>query len=81
MAKANPKAQWGSVISRANHAEKYLRWFVDFCPVPIAMFDSNLDYILVSQPWVKMLGIPRLKLIGTNLYESLPIAIAHRHGL
>ncbi|WP_323262991.1 ATP-binding protein [Pseudanabaena galeata] len=81
MAKANPKTQWGSVISRANHAEKYLRWFVDFCPVPIAMFDSNLDYILVSQPWVKMLGIPRLKLIGTNLYESLPIAIAHRHGL
>ncbi|MBD2315457.1 ATP-binding protein [Phormidium tenue] len=81
MAKANPKAQWGSVLSRANHVEKYLRWFVDFCPVPIAMFDSNLDYVLVSQPWVKMLGIPRLKLIGTNLYESLPIAIAHRHGL
>lgn len=81
MAKANPKAQWGSVLSRANHAEKYLRWFVDFCPVPIAMFDSNLHYILVSQPWVKMLGIPRLKLVGTSLYESLPKAIAHKHGL
>ncbi|GBO52847.1 two-component sensor histidine kinase [Pseudanabaena sp. lw0831] len=45
------------------------------------MFDRNLHYILVSQPWVKMLGIPRLKLIGTSLYESLPKAIAHRHGL
>ena len=81
MAIANPKAQWGSVLNRANHAEKYLRWFVEFCPVPIAMFDSNLHYILVSQPWVKMLGIPRLKLIGTNLYDSLPKAVAHRQGL
>ncbi len=81
MANANPKAQWGSVSNRTNHVEKYLRWFVDFCPVPIAMFDHNLHYILVSQPWVKMLGIPRLKLIGTSLYESLPKVIAHRHGL
>ena len=81
MANANPKAHWGSVLNRANHAEKYLRWFVEFCPVPIAMFDHNLHYILVSQPWVKMLGIPRLKLIGTSLYESLPKAIANREGL
>ncbi len=81
MANANPKTQWGSVLNRANHVEKYLRWFVEFCPVPIAMFDHNLHYVLVSQPWVKMLGIPRLKLIGTNLYASLPKAIAHRHGL
>ena len=81
MPKANPKTQWGSVLNRANHVEKYLRWFVEFCPVPIAMFDRNLHYILVSQPWVKTLGIPRLKLIGTSLYESLPKAIAHRHGL
>ena len=81
MAKANPKAQWGSVANRANHAEKYLRWFVEFCPVSIAMFDCDLNYILVSQPWVKMLGIPRLKLIGTNIYDSLPSVIAHRYGL
>ncbi|ELS34672.1 MULTISPECIES: ATP-binding protein [Pseudanabaena] len=81
MAKANPKAQWGTILTRANHAEKYLRWFVEFCPVPIAMFDRDMNYILVSQPWVKMLGIPRLKLIGTNLYDSLPRAIAHKNGL
>jgi two-component system NtrC family sensor kinase len=81
MAIANPKAQWGSVLNRANHAEKYLRWFVEFCPVPIAMFNSDLNCILVSQPWVKMLGVPRLKLIGTNLYHSLPKAIVHRQGL
>ena len=81
MAKANPEAQWGSVLNRANYADKYLRWFAEFCPVPIAMFDSNLNYILVSQPWVKMLGVPRLKLIGTSLYASLPKAIAERHGL
>ncbi|WP_055074236.1 ATP-binding protein [Pseudanabaena sp. 'Roaring Creek'] len=81
MAKANPKAQWGTILTRANHAEKYLRWFVEFCPVPIAMFDCDMNYILVSQPWVKMLGIPRLKLIGTNLYDSLPRAIAHKNGL
>lgn len=82
MAKANPKAQWGSsVLNRANYAEKYLRWFAEFCPVPIAMFDDTLHYILVSQPWVKMLGVPRLRLIGTNLYDSLPAAIAHKHGL
>ena len=81
MIKANPKVHWGLVGNRANHAEKYLRWFVEFCPVAIAMFDCDLRYILVSQPWVKMLGIPRLKLIGTNIYDSLPSAIAHRHGL
>ena len=81
MEKANPKAQWGSITHRANHAEKYLRWFVEFCPMAIAMFDCDLNYILVSQPWVKMLAVPRLKLIGTNLYDSLPSAIAHRQGL
>ncbi|PZU97720.1 MAG: hypothetical protein DCE90_06470 [Pseudanabaena sp.] len=81
MTKANPKAPWGAVAHRANHAEKYLRWFVEFCPVPIAMFDDNLHYVLVSQPWVKMLGIPRLKLIGTNIYESIPDAAKHRQGL
>ncbi|PZV16200.1 MAG: PAS domain-containing sensor histidine kinase [Pseudanabaena sp.] len=81
MAKANSQTHWGAVLNRSNHSEKYLRWFVEFCPVPIAMFDSNLRYILVSQPWVKMLGIPRLKLIGTSLYDSLPMAIAHRQGL
>jgi PAS domain S-box-containing protein len=81
MAKANPKAPWGTVINRANHAEKYLRWFVEFCPVAIAMFDCDLNYILVSQPWVKMLGIPRLRLVGTNIYDTLPNAIAHKTGL
>ncbi|WP_271253057.1 ATP-binding protein [Pseudanabaena sp. Chao 1811] len=81
MAKANPKAPWVTTTNRANHAEKYLRWFVDFCPSAIAMFDCNLNYVLVSQPWVKMLGIPRLKLIGTNIYESLPVALSHRQGL
>ena len=81
MARANPKAQWESILNRANHAEKYLRWFVEFCPVPIAMFDRDLHYILLSQPWVKMLGIPRLKLIGTNLYDFLPQAIAQKQGL
>lgn len=81
MAKANLKAPWGAVTNRANHAEKYLRWFVEFCPVPIAMFDCNLHYVLVSQPWVKMLGIPRLKLVGTNIYESIPDAVNHRQGL
>jgi PAS domain S-box-containing protein len=81
MAKANPKLQWGAVANRANQAEKYLRWFVEFCPVPIAMFDYDLRYILVSQPWVKMLGIPRLKLIGTDIHDSLAITQAHQQGL
>ncbi|OIP77337.1 MAG: hypothetical protein AUK48_04100 [Oscillatoriales cyanobacterium CG2_30_44_21] len=81
MAKANPKAPWGAVANRANHAERYLRWFVEFCPVPIAMFDENLHYVLVSQPWVKMLGIPRLKLIGTSIFDSIPDAVKHRQGL
>jgi len=81
MAKANPKLQWGAVANRANQAEKYLRWFVEFCPVPIAMFDCDLRYILVSQPWVKMLGIPRLKLIGSDINESLAIAQSHLQGL
>ena len=81
MAKANPKLQWGAVANRANQAEKYLRWFVEFCPVPIAMFDCDLRYILVSQPWVKMLGIPRLKLIGTDIHNSLAITQAHQQGL
>jgi PAS domain S-box-containing protein len=81
MAKANPKLQWGAVANRANQAEKYLRWFVEFCPVPIAMFDCDLRYILVSQPWVKMLGIPRLKLIGTDIHDSIAITQAHQQGL
>ena len=78
MAKTNLKTQWES---RVSYAEKYLRCFVDFCPVPIAMLDCNLRYVLVSQAWVKLLGVPRLKLIGTGIYDSLPIALNHRHAL
>jgi two-component system NtrC family sensor kinase len=78
MAKTNLKTQWES---RVSYAEKYLRSFVDFCPVPIAMLDCNLRYVLVSQAWVKLLSIPRLKLVGTSIYDSLPIALNHRHAL
>jgi PAS domain S-box-containing protein len=78
MAKSNIKANWES---RTSYAEKYLRWFVDYCPVPIAMFDYNLRYILVSQSWVKMLGTPRLKLIGRNIDEFLPISPVHKLGI
>ena len=81
MTNANPKVPWVPIVNRANHAEKYLRWFVEFCPVPIAMFDCNLHYVLVSQPWIKLLGIPRLKLIGTNIYASIPDAVKHHQGL
>jgi PAS domain S-box-containing protein len=81
MVKANPNAQWEKLSRRSNQGEKYLRWFVDFCPAAIAMFDSDLNYILVSQPWVKMLAIPRLKLIGTNIYTTLSIPPIQRNEL
>jgi PAS domain-containing protein len=81
MVKANPNAQWEKLSRRSNQGEKYLRWFVDFCPAAIAMFDSDLNYILVSQPWVKMFGIPRLKLIGTNIYTTLSIPPILRNEL
>ena len=81
MVKANPNAQWEKLSRRSNQGEKYLRWFVDFCPAAIAMFDSDLNNILVSQPWVKMLAIPRLKLIGTNIYTTLSIPPIQRNEL
>ena len=85
MAKANqrvnPEAQWEAIANHAHRAEQYLRWFVEFCPMAIAMFDCDLRYILVSQPWSKMLAIPRLKMIGKKLEDTLPIAIDHKHEL
>ncbi len=66
------EAKWGAI---ANQANQYLRGFVEFCPVAIAMFDGDLRYILVSQPWSKMLAIPDLEIIGKKLEETLPIAI------
>ncbi len=79
--KVNPEAEWGAIANHAHRAEQYLRWFIEFCPMAIAMFDCDLRYILVSQPWSKMLAIPRLRMIGKKLEDTLLIAIDHKHEL
>lgn len=49
-----------------------LRVFIDQAPVPIAMFDREMQYIAASRRWVTDYGFGERKWRGTSHYELFP---------
>ncbi|MEB3212695.1 MAG: EAL domain-containing protein [Leptolyngbyaceae bacterium] len=59
-------------IIRRQQTEATLRLFVEHSPAAIAMFDTEMRYILASKRWLTDHGIEAHNIIGRSYYEVLP---------
>ncbi len=67
-------------------SEKYLRFFFEYSPAALAMFDSHMNYLYVSQRWRSEYGLDNSNLIGRSHYDIFPEISeqwkeAHQRGL
>jgi len=77
-------------VSRLRESEKHLRnklrIFIEQAPLAIAMFDRNMNYLAVSQQWLKDYSVAESHILGKSLYEVYPEVTSewreiHRRGL
>lgn len=59
-------------LSRLGHAHRLIELFVKNAPAPIAMLDTKLRYLAVSDRWLKDYGIVEKKVIGRTHYDIFP---------
>lgn len=52
--------------------EAQLRLFIEHSPVALAMFDSNMNYMAVSNRWLLDYGLEGKDIVGLNHYEVFP---------
>lgn len=52
--------------------EELLRLFVEHTPAAVAMFDTEMRYIFVTQRWLKDYDIENQNIIGKSHYEVFP---------
>ncbi|NTU49677.1 MAG: PAS domain-containing protein, partial [Desulfobulbaceae bacterium] len=57
---------------RLHEKEEQLHLFIDSAPVPIAMFDTQMHYIMVSQRWLADYGLVGQDLRGQSHYDVFP---------
>ncbi len=53
-------------------SEERARLFVENTPLPIALFDTNMNYIIASKQWYHTYNIGDLDLTGHNHYDIFP---------
>ncbi|CAA7614698.1 hypothetical protein MTBLM5_140022 [Magnetospirillum sp. LM-5] len=56
----------------AQKSRDQLTAFIRYAPVSMAMFDMNMNYMSVSDRWIKEFGKGHSDLIGLNHYQLLP---------
>ena len=57
---------------KAELSEEKARLFVENTPLPIAMFDTNLCYLLHSKRWITDYKLPQNDLTGLSHYDVFP---------
>ncbi len=67
-------------------SEESLRFFFEYAPASLAMFDDKMHYLQVSQRWLSDYGLGNRKLTGLSHYEVFPEVPgkwkeAHQRGL
>jgi PAS domain S-box-containing protein len=53
-------------------SEERLRLFVENTPAPVAMFDPEMRYLVVSKRWAEAFRLPATDLVGRSHYEVFP---------
>jgi len=62
----------GVLVDRMRlHADRFAL-FIEHAPVPLAIFDTEMRYVAVSQRWVSDYGLGDLELVGHSHYEIFP---------
>ncbi len=59
-------------IRELEASETLLRQFVEYTPTPVAMFDDQMRYMVVSQSWYKTYNISEGSIIGKSHYDVVP---------
>ena len=62
-----------AMTSHEANSESYenLQLFIAQAPAPIAMFDSDMNYLAASRRWVIDYGLEGLDILGHSHYEIL----------
>jgi len=71
---------------RLRESGEYLRFFFEYAPAALAMFDHNMCYLHVSNRWRSDYGLGERALLGVSHYQIFPEIPekwkeAHRRGL
>ena len=71
---------------KISEKEENLRFFFEYAPASLAMFDCNMCYLQVSQRWMNDYGLGSRNMIGLSHYEVFPEIPeqwkeAHQRGL
>jgi PAS domain S-box-containing protein len=59
-------------VEKMKSSEKTLRLFVEYAPAAIAMFDTDMRYLAVSNRFIKDYGLPSKSIIGMCHYDVFP---------
>jgi len=67
-------------------SEEKLRMLIEYAPVALAMFDTKLCYVAISQRWISDFHLEDLELIGRHHYDVFPeitegLKHIHQRGL
>ena len=69
---ARSLAQRDALTDSLKEREEQLRLFVEYAPASIAMFDSDMRYLAVSNRWLADYGLSGRDLRGQSHYEIFP---------
>lgn len=58
--------------ARLRNSEESLRNMLRNAPIPVAMFDLNMNYLVVSDTWLKQENKTEAALLGKNHYNVVP---------
>jgi PAS domain S-box-containing protein len=59
-------------VAALREREEQLRLFIDHAPAAIAMFDTRMRYLAVSQRWLVDYGLTGQTILGRSHYEVFP---------
>lgn len=55
-----------------NHLPNFLKNIIAVTPVPMAIVDTHMRYLAVSEKWISFYGLENQELIGKSHYEVFP---------